>query len=70
MPFNKFLLVKLRIQQKISQTECAYRCLLEPHTIKGLESGSSKNPYFETVEKIADYFNRPMDDFRDGKIPS
>lgn len=61
--FDRFLLVKLRMAEKISQRELANRIFVDNHVIRTLESNQVKNPSFETVAKVAHYYKRPMEDF-------
>lgn len=79
MPFNRFLLKELRIKKKLSVYQLAQKVDMEPTIIYRLESGKyvwekkkGKNtalgkdikPAFDTVEKIAAFFEMPIDAFR------
>jgi len=74
MAFDRHVLIKLRIQNKITQWKLAELSDVDYHNICGLENGRSKNPSFDTVDKIADAFSELtgkrvlMDDFKTGKI--
>lgn len=79
MPFNRHLLKALRIKKNLSVYQLAQKADIEPVIIYRLESGKyvwrneqGKNikrgkdikPTFDTVEKIAAFFELPMDAFR------
>ncbi len=69
MAFDKYVLIKLRIQNKISQRELAMRVGIEPCVISNLEKkNNTKNPSFDSVARIAEYFEVPMEKFKTGSL--
>lgn len=58
-------LKKLRTQDGLSQGELATRLKVGRSTISMWESGQ-REPSYETLEMIADYFNVPMSSFFPG----
>lgn len=62
---NKFgdNLKKLRIDNRITQSELAKALGVSPSTVGMYETGE-REPNFETEEKIADYFNVSLDYLR------
>lgn len=65
MAFNKSLLIKLRIQNNLTQQALADAILVENTTVRRLESHKgSYNPNFKTVEMLCDLFGVTMDEFR------
>ncbi len=68
MCIDKKALIKLRVERKISQYELFLQTGVEFSTISRIESGHYKNPTFETVARIAEFFEVPMETFKLGNL--
>lgn len=68
MAFNSAL-KKLRLQDRLTQTELADKLGVGKSTISMWENGERK-PSYEMLEAIADYFNVPMSMLLDEKTPA
>ena len=67
MPF-KDMLKRLREERGLSQDELARLTQLSKSTISMYENGN-REPKFETLEVIADFFNVDMNTLLDKKLP-
>lgn len=54
-------MIKLRIKKGVTQYEMAVEIGTMPSTIQRLESGHTKNPTITILEKIARYFDVPIE---------
>jgi transcriptional regulator with XRE-family HTH domain len=66
MPFDRHRLIMLRKQRGLSQYRLSIETNLEHVHINHLEAGRRKNPGFETVEKLAEFFKVNMETFCSG----
>jgi DNA-binding XRE family transcriptional regulator len=62
--FDKNKLINLRMENSVSQYSLSMETGVESGTICRLESGEACYPSFDTIARIAEYFNVPMEFFK------
>ncbi len=61
--FQREMLVKLRLDKNLKQSELAFILNMEQYTISRLETGLTKEPSTYTLWKISKFFQVPMESF-------
>ena len=62
MALNSKIIIQQRMKRKLSQCQLAKECGISQTTLSNIESDRHPNPGLAAAQKLAEYFEMPLDD--------